>query len=966
MESIGRRCRRAPALGLALGLALLLVTALAAPSAWALGERQFVRFEAGAQSVVLAGQGRAAPLLVDPFEHAGVRRAVADLQGDIALVTGARPALGQAAGSADNVVIVGTLGKSALIDRLAAEGKIDAAALRGKWEGYLIQVVPNPMPGVARALVVAGSDKRGAIYGVYTLSEQIGVSPWKWWADVVPARRATLAVAAGTKISDAPVVQYRGIFLNDEAPALTSWAKEKYGGFNHRFYEKVFELILRMRGNYLWPAMWLPSAFYADDAENGRLADEMGIIMGTSHHEPMMRAHAEWSRFGKGPWDYSKNAPALQDFWRDGLRATRDYERVITLGMRGDGDEPMSEHDNVDLLQKIVSDQRAIIERETGKASGEVPQMWALYKEVQGYYERGMRVPDDVLLLWCDDNWGNIRRLPTAAERRRAGGAGVYYHFDYVGGPRSYKWLNVTPIPKIWEQMHLAWQHDAKRMWIVNVGDLKPMEVPIEFFLNYAWNPAAWPAERLPEYLRLWAAREFGPEHASEIAGLVEGYTRFNGRRKPEQLEPGTYDVVHYDEAGRVEREYAALAERARKVAARLRPEQRDAFFQLVQYPVAASANMNALYVAAGLNRHYATQFRSTTNDMAARVRALYQEDARLAQQYHALGGGKWKHMMSQTRFGYTGWDSPLRNVLPAVQEIDVPAAAEMGVAVEGGARASGAWGVSGLTLPELDELSKKPRYLDIFNRGRAPFDFRIEASQPWVVLSEVKGKVSGERRVTVDVRWDEVPPDAPPAVLTVVGANGARVKVDVPLRRAAPLAAANAKGFVETDGVVSIEAGHFARAVAPEGRSWLTIPGHGRTLSGVTTLPVAAPAQDLGQGMRLEYDVNLLRSGAVAVQVTLAPTLKFLPGAGFRYAVSIDDEAPQVVNVHADESESHWAKIVSDGAAVFTTQHRVNAPGRHVLKFWALDPGLVVQKLVIDAGGLKPSYLGPPESPRL
>lgn len=951
-------------------LALAMVAVLAPPPAQALGERPFVRSEAGAQSVLLAGQGRAAPLLVDPLDHAGVRRAVADLQGDIALVSGARPALLQAAGAKlDHAVIVGTLGKSALIDRLAAEGKIDGAALRGKWEGYLIKVVANPMPGVARALVIAGSDKRGAIYGVYTLSEQIGVSPWKWWADVVPARRATLAVAADTRVSDAPVVQYRGIFLNDEAPALTSWAKEKYGGFNHRFYEKVFELILRMRGNYLWPAMWLPTAFYADDPENGRLADEMGIIMGTSHHEPMMRAHAEWSRFGKGAWDYGKNAPALQEFWRDGLRATRGYERVITLGMRGDGDEPMSEHDNIGLLQNIVTDQRAIIERETGKASREVPQMWALYKEVQGYYEKGMRVPDDVLLLWADDNWGNIRRLPTSAERSRAGGAGVYYHFDYVGGPRSYKWLNVTPIPKIWEQMHLAWQHDAKRMWIVNVGDLKPMEVPIEFFLNYAWNPQAWPAERLPDYLRLWAAREFGTAEANEIADLVAQYTRFNGRRKPEQLDPGTYNVVHYDEAGRIERDYAALAERARKVAARLRPEQRDAFFQLVEYPVAASANMNALYVAAGLNRHYATQFRATTNDMAARVRALYQEDVRLARQYHALGGGKWKHMMSQTRFGYTSWDAPLRNVLPAVQEIDVPAAADMGVAVEGGAKASGAWGVTTLSLPALDELTQQARYLDIFNRGRAPFDFRIESSQPWIVLSEVTGKVDGERRVTVNVRWDQVPADAQPALLTVAGANGARVQVAVPLRRAAALASANARGFVETDGVVSIEAAHFARAVAPEGRSWLTIPGHGRTVSGVTTLPVSAAALELidpRQGMRLEYDVHLLRGGPVALQVTLAPTLKFLPGKGFRYAVSIDDEAPQVVNVHADASEAHWEKIVSDGAAVFTTRHQVQAPGRHVLKFWALDPGLVVQKLVIDAGGLKPSYLGPPESPRL
>ncbi len=942
-----------------------LCAVLAAPSAWALGERQIVRFAASPQAVMLAEKGRAAALLVDPKDDAGVRRAVADLQNDIALVSGAKPVLANAAGStADNVVIVGTLGQSALVDRLAAEGKIDAAAIRSKWEGFLIQAVANPMPGVARALVVAGSDRRGAIFGVYTLSEQIGVSPWKWWADVVPARQATLAVALDTKVSDAPVVQYRGIFLNDEAPALTNWAKEKYGGFNHRFYEKVFELVLRMRGNYLWPAMWPPAAFYADDPENGRLAHEMGIIMGTSHHEPMMRAHDEWARFGKGPWDYSKNAGVLQEFWKQGLRNSHGQDRVITLGMRGDGDEPMSEDDNVDLLQKIVRDQRAMIEKDTGKPASEVPQVWALYKEVQGYYEKGMRVPDDVLLLWCDDNWANIRRLPTPEERARPGGAGVYYHFDYVGGPRSYKWLNVTPIPKIWEQMHLAWQYDAKRMWIVNVGDLKPMEVPIEFFLTYAWNPQAWPAERLPEYLRLWATREFGAEHAVEIADLVEQYTRFNGRRKPEQLEPGTYSVLNYDEAGRIARDYAALAERAAKVSAKLRPEQRDAFFQLVQYPVAASSNMNELYVAAGLNHHYATQFRSTTNDMAERVQALYKNDVELARQYHAIGNGKWNHMMSQTRFGYVNWEQPRANVLPAVHRIDVPAGATMSVAVEGSAKAWGAYGLKALDLPVFDPYSKQSHYFDIFNRGSAPFDYRIESNQPWVVLSQKNGKVTGEQRVTVKVDWAKVPAKPQPAVLTIVGPNDTRAVVNVPLNR--PALPKDAKGFVETGGVVSIEAGNYARALAPEGRSWLKIPGHGRTDSGVTILPVTAPALDVKQGMRLEYDVNTTSSGKVKVQVTLAPTLKFQPGSGFRYAVSIDDEAPQIVNVHADESEQFWEKIVSDGAAVFTTEHQLAKPGKHVLKFWALDPGLVVQKLVIDAGGLKPSYLGPQQSPRL
>jgi hypothetical protein len=664
------------------GAALAGLSALVSQPALALGERPIVSFNVAPGALTLANKGSAARLVVDPGEDPAVRHAAASLQDDIARVSGARPALLAALpvpGAAipenqGDLVLVGTLGSSPLIDRLAREGRIDVARLRGKWDGYAIQVVQNPLPGVARALVIAGSDRRGTVYGMYTLSEQIGVSPWHWWADVPPAHHEILSVMADARVQDAPAVQYRGIFLNDEAPALSGFAKDTFGGFNHRFYEKVFELILRLRGNYLWPAMW-GNAFYDDDPENGRLAQEMGIVIGTSHHEPLMRAHAEWAKYGKGPWDYNKNEKVLREFWQQGLERSHDYEKVITIGMRGDGDEPMSEESNVALLQRIVADQRTLIALDAAKPTtapvsrpkGGAPQMWALYKEVQDYYEKGMRVPDDVLLLWCDDNWGNIRRLPTSEERKRAGGAGIYYHFDYVGGPRSYKWINVTPLPKVWEQMHLASTYGADRLWIVNVGDLKPMEVPIEFFLTYAWNPQAWPAERLPEFLKLWATREFGAAHADEIAALVEGYTRFNGRRKPEQLEPGTFSIEHYREAERVGAEWQALAERARALAPLLPEAQRDAYFELVQYPVEAANTLNQLYLTVQRNRLHAAQGRADTNALAAQARALFAQDAALARQYEAAAGGKWKHMMSQTHIGYTGWKDPATNVMPQV-----------------------------------------------------------------------------------------------------------------------------------------------------------------------------------------------------------------------------------------------------------------------------------------------------------
>lgn len=958
-------------------LPLLLALCACVTEARAIGRKAIVSFEQPTRAAVTLLDGRkAAPILLDANDFAGVQRAARDLQADIGRVGGVRPRLStQDVGAAPSVILIGTLGKSAQIDRLARENKIDAARIRGKWEGFLIQTVEAPMPGVERALVIAGSDKRGTIFGIYELSEQIGVSPWYWWADVPVARRSQLSVPAATLVADAPVVQYRGIFLNDEAPALSNWAKERFGGFNHKFYGRLFELMLRMKANYLWPAMWQPAAFYDDDPQNGKLADEMGIVMGTSHHEPMMRAHDEWSRYGKGPWDYSKNANLLQDFWRKGLRVTSDQERVITLGMRGDGDEPMSEHDNVELMQKIVSDQRSMIAQETGKPAAQTPQLWALYKEVQGYYERGMRVPDDVILLWCDDNWGNIRRLPTPGERQRPGGAGVYYHFDYVGVPRSYKWLNVTQIPKIWEQMNLANKFGANRMWIVNVGDLKPMEIPTEFLMTYAWNPDAWPAARLPEYLRAWAAREFGTAHAAEIADIVNLYTRYNARRRPEQLDGATYSHANYNEAERVVADYNDLAARAQRLSERLAPGYRDAFFQLVLYPVRASAAATDMVHAAYLNRLYAVQGRASTNDMAQRVRDRFRLNIDLADHYHrGIAGGKWNHMMSQTKFGYTNWDQPFRDAMPAVTELHLPPkpllappngihrSDEMGVAVQGMEEAWPMFPPRKLVLPTLDSLEKQPRFVEVFSRSGEPVAYTIRADQAWIKLSHSAGKVAKDQRILVDVDWDAAPAGASSAELTIGGPLGARIKVTVPVNRQA--ATEPLPGHVETGGAVSIEAEHYTRALAPPGREWLTIPDYGHTLSGVTALPVEAPALEVRDGMRLEYQVNLAKPGAVKVQAILGPTLNFQPGDGMRYAISFDDETPQTVNVHVDESEPTWRKNVSDGVIRFTTTHAVTGKGPHVLKFWSLHPGLVLQKLVVDNGGVKPSYLGPPESP--
>jgi len=434
---------------------------------------------------------------------------------------------------------VGTLGKNQWIDALVTQKKIDVKSLQGKWETFVIQTIENPFPHVKKALVIVGSDRRGAIYGIYDLSKQIGVSPWYFWADVPVPKHDEIYVLNGRYSDGSPKVKYRGIFINDEAPALSSWSKEKFGGFNHKFYGKVFELLLRLKANYIWPAMW-GSAFYADDAENIKTADEYGIVIGTSHHEPLMRAHDEWRREKGGVWNYESNPTKLQAFWREGMKRATN-EKIVSVGMRGDGDEPMSRETATALLEKIVKDQRDIISEVTGKPASETPQLWALYKEVQDYYDKGMTVPDDVTLLLCDDNWGNLRKLPKPDAKPRKGGYGIYYHFDYVGGPRNYKWLNTNPLPRIWEQMHLAWEHQVKDIWIVNVGDIKPMEFPISFFLDYAWNPEKIQANDLQQYSEQWGSKQFGDKNAKEIAFLLNQYSKFNGRRKPELLDANTY-----------------------------------------------------------------------------------------------------------------------------------------------------------------------------------------------------------------------------------------------------------------------------------------------------------------------------------------------------------------------------------------------------------------------------------------
>lgn len=925
-----------------------------------LDDPAYVVAEAATDRFPLATAGRPVPLVVETGAYPGVVRVAGHLRADIERVLGTAPELMMdTLPGSGSCVLIGTLGKSALVDQLVAAGKLDVSTIRDAWEAALIQTVEAPWPGVEKALVIVGSDKRGTLYGMFDLSAKIGVSPWYYWADVPVRKQQELHVLAGARVLGSPAVKYRGIFINDENPALLGWASAQFGGFNSKFYDKLFELMLRLRANYLWPAMW-GKAFNVDDPKSPELADEYGIVMGTSHHEPMMRNQKEWTK-GSAAWNFSTNQAALEEFWSGGIQRMGNRESIVTIGMRGDGDEAMSPNPDTKLLQTIIEAQRSIIGRVSGRDPASVPQAWTLYKEVQEYWDQGLRAPDDVTVVLADDNFGNIRKLPVLGEPIHAGGFGIYYHFDYVGSPRNYKWLNTNLIPRIWEQMHLAYEYKVDRLWLVNVGDLKLLEFPTQFFLDYAWDPKGIPGERLADYTRQFAAQQFGEQHSAAIADILTKYTKFNARRKPELLSPSTYSLINFREADRIVAEYNQLVQQAEAIALALPVECADAYYQLVLFPVKACANLNDLYVTAGRNRLYFAQGRSATNDLATRAEQLFARDAELTKYYnHTMANGKWNHIADQTHIGYTSWQEPAKNNMPEVKRLTLADAAEMGVAVEGSEKFLPSDGVT-LKLPESSPYQlQSARYLDVYRRGTQAFDFRVETGGDYVSAAPASGSVGIETRIWFSVDFSRAPAGKSEVPITVFGPNGASVVVQLPIDNPASKPAATT-AFVERNGYVAMEAEQYSRKIEAEPIRWQLIPDLSRTASGITPFPVTSPTQTPGAASpRLEYDLHLWAAGSVKVHIHVAPTAQYVR-TGLKYAASFDDQTPQRFNIHGDSTDATWQERVSNNVNSSTTYHKLEAAGAHVLKLWMIDPGIVFQKIVVETTTAPASYLGPP-----
>jgi len=829
---------------------------------------QFVSFTKANDDVwCLTSGGSNINIIYDDADYAGVKIAIGNLASDIKKVTGVNPTLNAEAASngktevGPSSIIIGTLDHNSLVNRLVRQKKIDANALKRKNEKFLISTAN--VDGKT-ALVIVGSDKRGTIYGIYELSRQIGVSPWYDWADVPIEKHNDIYINKGTYTDGEPAVKYRGIFLNDEAPALTGWVHEKYGkAFDHRFYSRVFELILRLKGNFMWPAMW-GEAFYIDDPENSKTADEMGIIMGTSHHEPMARAHQEWTRKKRGQWNFDTNQAELDTFWLYGVERMKKTEDVVTIGMRGNGDEPMGKNADVSLLERVVARQRQLIEQATGKKASETPQVWALYKEVQEYYEKGMRVPDDVILLLCDDNWGNVRLLPELGGKHHKGGYGMYYHVDYVGGPRNSKWINVSQIQRMWEQLKLTYDYGVDKLWILNVGDLKPMEFPIDFWFKMAWNPSFANENQnqnenglqvftgIDKYTENFCREQFGEKEAKEAARILNLQGKYVHRCTAENLNARTYNLES-GEWAQVLADYKRLETDALSQYMRIAPEYKDAYFQLILFPVRGMANLYDMYYAQAVGD-------------AERVKACFENDAKLTAEYHALGGGKWNHFGDQNHIGYRSWQEPRQQSMPEVK---------------GGPLRSSS------TSPIGEEAAHGGKFV-----------------------------------------------------------------------------------FEEKNGVVAMEAEHYYEKTDAKEAKWTIIPDFGKTLSAVGLMPYTKAAK----GGKITYKFKLgekIEDQTATVLLYLAPTFPFNGNRGQSIVVGLDGNE-QTINVNEltkwirdgyHDQNYQWESTRINLQKVPVTVQK-SADGMHTLTLSPLDPGVMIERIVLDFGGGRKTYLGEPESP--
>lgn len=931
----------------------------------------------------------------------GVRKIADKVMKDIELVFGVSPTSAEQSGSlASCAVIYGTIGRSPMLDSLSERGLIDLEAIKGKNEVFLFQTIDTPVNGAGKALVIAGSDKRGTIYGLFHLSELLGVSPYVDWCDVKPPRREEFVLSDGyTYISKEPSVRYRGFFINDEWPAFGTWVHHHFGGFNAEAYDHVFELLLRLKGNYLWPAMW--SARFHDDGPglaNSELADEYGVVMGASHHEPCLRQGEEYkylrgkdSIYGDA-WNFRTNEEGITRFWADGLKRSGKFENVITVGMRGEADTAIMGKeatfaDNINLLRDVIRTQNRLIKEHVNPDLDQVPRMLALYKEVEPFFYGDERTPgligseelENVILMLCDDNFGNLRTLPTETMSSHKGGYGMYYHFDYHGGPISYEWINSSYLPKVWEQMSMAYDFGIRDLWIVNVGDICTQEFPLAYFLDLAYDFDRWgtsAVNKTQEYTRLWIERQFGAvcdeDDREIIYRILDGYTKIAHNRRPEAMNADVYHPVHYQETDRLLAEIEKLMSEASGLYATMNDEAMPAFFSLVYYPAMGNLNLQKMQLLAGKNHYAAKLNRMEANVLAEQIKACMKRDRELVDEYHSIANGKWYGMGLSEHIGFTRWNEDECRY-PILMQVMPAAKPRLSVSLDGTQQYSegSSWHVNKLYWKDFKrpDITEATFTISSLSDLEAPYEIACDA--PWLSFSSHKGVLDGTNNVadqiTVRIDRGNMNQDTETRIAVKLPIGECTIIVDA---GQPDISGLPDKTYVDTHGYVSIEAERFSAKKDTGEAGFQVIEGYGKTLSAVKAFPTTRYFTAGQDAPCLEYRFFVQQAGSYDVELYMQPSNPVTTDNTLYYGIQANDGEIAIVNpisrsLKVGESSSYeWAAGVLNNIRRYSSRIDCSS-GLNTVRIYAVSPGFVLEKLVIFLAGTKPpeSYLGPTES---
>lgn len=958
-------------------------------------------------SFYVAKEKKIADFLVEKESLEGVKLIAETVREDLRAVTDMVAKITADIGEckSDRVILMATLDHSELLDRLENEGKISLEALRGKREVYCLKHIEFPFAEVSsikELFVIAGSDKRGTIYGMFRLSELCGVSPLIYFGDATPEKNSEPVINFTDEfVSKEPSVKYRGFFINDEWPAFGNWCMETFGGINAKAYRKIFELLLRLKGNYMWPAMW--ASTFSEDGPgllSAELADKLGVVIGLSHHEPMCRAGEEWqkiySQYGTdSTWSFVTNEAEITEFWKDGILRNKDFENVVTIGMRGENDsklmpEDATLKDNIEVIKKAIRTQHRLIKDYMNQDLKEVPRMLAIYKEVEDYYFgdetceglKDWKELEDVIFLLSDDNYGNLRALPTDEDRNHSGGYGMYYHFDYHGAPISYEWTNCNRLTKTWEMMTQAYESGVREMWIVNVGDLKAVEYPLCYFMELAYDFESWGSSAINKtelFAKKWIDTQFGngiSAQQKELVGKVlEGYTKWNALRTPEAMNEGIYHPVHFRETDRAIDKVLQIMETAEKLNCQLSGPALITYQNMIYYPAMASLNLVMMYLETGLNKELARRGCLYANTYAKSVRKRIENDSKIVEEFHNSNNKKWNHCMSSAHTGFRNWDDN-DWVYPTTSTVYPIPGGKVLVGFRGDEKyhLGAHWQDNGpLVNEEFIRPDQKEVILDINSRGNVSFQYQLEYDCPWLLCDRKNGRVdineSGHDEVHFYIERKELKSkDEALCKVQIEFDNGEKTYSDILIK------AMNYQGegqnlFLENHGYCAIRAEHYSEKKDIDGKGFEVINYLGREGAAVKALPAMEVYPDPLNAPYVKYSMLAEKNGEYNLVCYLLSRNPAVKGGRMRFAISINDEKPQDMygvseNYYTEWFNAEWADGVLDHARTVTTTVSLKE-GQNDIYFYAGEPGVILEKLVLYRADtdMKESYLGPQES---